>query len=760
MRFAPLAARLSVYLASADVARIRAAYEFADQAHGDKQQRASGEPYIVHPLAVATTVAEWQLDAEALMAALLHDVVEDTEVTTEDLAGLFGEPVARLVEALTKYKQAHCNNSKADTQAASFRKMLRATNDPRVILIKLADRLHNMRTLGALPDAKQRRIARETLKVYVPIASLLGLSALCRELEELAFAYGYPVCHQQLKAAVSNARNEGRSNLLDAFHADIAAQLSLPEWGGATNGSEVDGQDEPLYSLYCKIAAKIKKGQTASHESGAVAEKYSLRERVRARVYEHDIYCFRVIVADEPSCYLALGALHAHYRQAGGVEDYISNPHSNGYQSLHTTLIGPGGVQVEVKIRTRKMDCVAELGLAACWRWRELIGDKTISALRKNFDFWRENVLEFQEQPGRANEYFNQIQANTQHGEICVISPKGEPFNLPRGSTPIDFAYAVHTEVGHCCCRCRINAVRQPLNTELKNGDRVEIITEGIARVKPEWLKFVHTGQAREKIRHFLKNKQPDVAIDMGERWLDEVLRRSDRTAATISPLAWQRYLRDWGGSGEKTRRNIFAEIGWGERRAEMVARRLLLAEASGAAAGDNMPRIRIHGNEGVGVQLAHCCRPVPHEPVIGTFRDGRLEVHVKDCPAVRRVLDDPGRWVEVEWEQDEALLFSRLFDVTLLIGCQGGHGMLERIDAAIGDAGSTIQRVVMEPTHSDTAGTTLDVTLTMRVKNQTHLEQVMSRMSRVPGVVSVTRAKGLGAGKPSPARITPSPLQ
>ncbi|GHU12265.1 guanosine-3',5'-bis(diphosphate) 3'-pyrophosphohydrolase [Betaproteobacteria bacterium] len=755
MRFAPLAARLS-YLTSADVAWIRAAYEFADQAHGDEQQRASGEPYIVHPLEVAATVAEWRLDAEALMAALLHDVVEDTAVTTEDLAARFGEPVAKLVEALTKYKQVQCNNSRADTQAASFRKMLCAMDDPRVILIKLADRLHNMRTLGALAGGKQRRIGRETMRIYVPIASVLGLSALCRELADRAFEHGYPSCCRQLQALMAGARNESRRNLLDAFRADITAQLGLPEWGGAKNDCVVEGCDEPLHSLYSKIVEKIKKGKAA-----AVAEPHSLRERIRARVHEHDIYCFRVIVADEPSCYLALGALHARYRQLGGIEDYISNPHSNGYQSLHTTLIGPGGVQVEVQIRTRKMDYVAELGLAACWRWRELIDDKTISALRKNFDFWRENVLEFQEQPGRANEYFTLIQAHTQHGEICVISPKGEPFNLPRGSTPVDFAYAVHTEVGHYCCHCRINAVRQPLNTELQNGDRIEIITlSGSAQVKPEWLKFVHTGRAKEKIRHFLKNRQPDVAIDVGERWLDEVLRRSGYSAATISPPAWQRFLRDWGGGGDKTRRNIFAEIGWGERQAEMVARRLLLAETNGEADGGDMPRVRIQGNEGVGVQLAHCCRPIPYEPVIGIFRDGRLEIHVQDCPQERRALDDPARWIDVEWEQDEALLFSHLFDVTLLIGCQGGHGMLERIEDAIGDAGSNIQRVVMEPAHTDTPGPGRDVTLTVQVKNQAHLEQIMSRMSREPGVVSVTRARSQGAGKPSPARISPSSPQ
>jgi guanosine-3',5'-bis(diphosphate) 3'-pyrophosphohydrolase len=727
--FAPLAERLAGYLDGGDIARIAAAYRFSAEVH-EGQHRASGEPYIVHPLAVAAIVADWHLDTQALIAALLHDVVEDTCISKAEIAERFGAPVAELVDGLTKLDKLKFR-TREDADAASFQKMLLAmSRDLRVILIKLADRLHNMRTLFAVLPEKRRRISQETLDIYAPIANRLGLNNVCHELEDLAFANRYPWRHQVLAQALAAVRGDRRRDLLTKFHHDV--ETLLPKWDV---DADVQGREKQLYRIYQKMAEKKKADHQKNddHEVEAVASK---KRSAFARV--HDIYGFRLIVADVRSCYLALGALHSSYQPIPGrFKDYIAIPRVNRYQSLHTTLIGPGGVSVEVQIRTREMHCVAELGLAAHWRYK--LNDNNITAIQQKSIAWSQVMLELQMNSGGGGEFFEHLKANMAPDEIFVISPKGKIFNLPRGATPVDFAYAVHTEVGHYCSSCRINADFKPINTELKTGDQVEIITSAYPNVSLSWLNYVRTGLARAKIRHFMKNRQQDEAVTLGEKLLNVALRPHGYTVGTISSPAWERFLRE---RGVKSERDIFADIGLGDRMPVVVARRLLLAEAreTGAAKlrGGGMPCFKIHGGEGATVLLAHCCQPIPDDPVIGIFSRGKgLEIHRKDCPVISHVRGDRGRWVDAAWEADAA----RLFDVTLRIRCRGGHGMLVRIANTIGEEDCNIQSAVVEQAHPETSGTVLDITV--QVRNRTHLAQIMRRVHRVAEVVRVTRAQG-----------------
>ncbi|MDD3674616.1 MAG: diphosphokinase / guanosine-3,5-bis(diphosphate) 3-diphosphatase [Thauera sp.] len=708
--FQQLKAKIQTYLRPEDVGRVEAAYYFSADAHAG-QFRVSGEPYVSHPVAVASLVADWHLDAQALIAALLHDVMEDTHISKAEIAERFGKVSAELVDGLSKLDKIEFR-SHEEAQAENFRKMLLAmASDLRVILIKLADRLHNMRTLGHMRPAKRRRIANETLEIYAPIANRLGLNDLFRELQELSFSNKYPLRYQVLARAIRAARGN-RREVVGKVREAIEARL--PQWGIT---AEVQGREKHLYGIYRKMVEK----------------RLSFSQVL-------DIYGFRVIVRDVPGCYLALGALHSMYKPVPGkFKDYIAIPKANGYQSLHTTLIGPFGTPVEVQIRTREMHHIADSGVASHWLYKE--DEKTLTELQQKTHSWLQSLLELQSASGEATEFLEHVKIDLFPGEVYVFSPKGTIFSLPKGSTPVDFAYAVHTDIGNRCVACRINGDLMPLRSELRNGDQVEIITAAHANPNPAWLSYARTGKARAQIRHFMKNAQQDESVALGERLLNQALRPHGLTLGQISTFAWDRFLRD---RGVRHKKDIFADLGLGKRLPAIVARRLAQAQDMESGRPDVVkPKpagaITIRGSEGIAVQLARCCHPIPGDPIIGTLRKGQgLEVHTHDCPSVAKLRGDRGRWVDVEWEAGND---DRLFDVGIRVLTRNARGVLARVASAIAEEDCNIQSVHMD--NEQGAYTALNFTL--QVRDRMHLARVMRGVRRVPDVVRIGRVKGDG---------------
>jgi GTP diphosphokinase / guanosine-3',5'-bis(diphosphate) 3'-diphosphatase len=708
--FQQLKAKLETYLKPEDVGRIEAAYHFSADAH-QGQFRISGEPYVTHPVAVASLVADWHLDPQALIAALLHDVMEDTHISKAEIAERFGKVSAELVDGLSKLDKIEFR-SHEEAQAENFRKMLLAmASDLRVILIKLADRLHNMRTLDHIRPAKRRRIANETLEIYAPIANRLGLNDLYRELQELSFSNKYPLRYEVLAKAIRAARGN-RREVVGKVSATIDERL--PQWGIT---AEVHGREKHLYGIYRKMV-----------------EKHLSFSQVL------DIYGFRVIVRDVPSCYLALGALHSMYKPVPGkFKDYIAIPKANGYQSLHTTLIGPFGTPVEVQIRTREMHHIAETGVASHWLYKE--DEKTLTELQQKTHSWLQSLLELQSASGEATEFLEHVKIDLFPGEVYVFSPKGTIFSMPKGSTPVDFAYAVHTDIGNRCVACRINGDLMPLRSELRNGDQVEIITAAHANPNPAWLAYARTGKARAQIRHFIKNAQQDESVALGERLLNQALRPHGLTLGQISTFAWDRFLRD---RGVRHKKDIFSDLGLGKRLPAIVARRLAQAQDMESGRPDVVkPKpagaITIRGSEGVTVQLANCCHPIPGDPIIGTLRKGQgLEVHLHDCPTVAKLRGDRGRWVDVEWEPAHD---DRLFDVGIRVLTRNARGVLARVASAIAEEDCNIQSVSME----NDQGAYTALNFTVQVRDRMHLARVVRAVRRVQDVVRIGRIKGDG---------------
>ncbi|MFT3760065.1 RelA/SpoT family protein [Thauera sp.] len=707
--FQQLKTKLLGYLRPEDVGLVEAAYHFAADAHAG-QFRVSGEPYVSHPVAVASLVADWHLDSQALIAALLHDVMEDTHIPKAEIAERFGKVSAELVDGLSKLDKIEFR-SHEEAQAENFRKMLLAmASDLRVILIKLADRLHNMRTLGHMRPAKRRRIANETLEIYAPIANRLGLNDLYRELQELSFSNKYPMRYRVLAKAIRAARGNRREVV---GKVSTAIEERLPQWGIT---AEVSGREKHLYGIYRKMV-----------------EKHLSFSQVL------DIYGFRVIVGQVSSCYLALGALHSMYKPVPGkFKDYIAIPKANGYQSLHTTLIGPFGTPVEVQIRTREMHHIAEAGVASHWLYKE--DEKTLTELQQKTHSWLQSLLELQSASGEATEFLEHVKIDLFPGEVYVFSPKGTIFSMPKGSTPVDFAYAVHTDIGNRCVACRINGDLMPLRSELTNGDQVEIITAAHANPNPAWLSYARTGKARAQIRHFMKNAQQDESVALGERLLNQALRPHGLTLGQISSFAWDRFLRD---RGVRHKKEIFSDLGLGKRLPAIIARRLAQAQDMESGRPDVIkPKpagaITIRGSEGIAVQLARCCHPIPGDPIIGTLRKGQgLEVHTHDCPSVAKLRGDRGRWVDVEWEAGD----DRLFDVGIRVLTRNARGVLARVASAIAEEDCNIQSVHMD--NEQGAYTALNFTL--QVRDRMHLARVMRSVRRVQEVVRIGRAKGDG---------------
>jgi RelA/SpoT family (p)ppGpp synthetase len=690
------------YLKQADVARLADAYRFSEAAHKG-QKRQSGDPYISHPLAVAEILADWHLDGQALVAALLHDVMEDTSVTKTEISDTFGKPVAELVDGLSKLGKIEFQSAE-DAQAENFRKMLLAmARDVRVILIKLADRLHNMRTLDAVPPAKRKRVARETMEIYAPIANRLGLNTLFHELQELAFSHLYPLRYRVLAKATRSARGN-RREVVGKIEAAVKAKLA--EAGIAAT---VFGREKHLYSIYRKMT-----------------EKHLSFSEV------HDIYGFRVIVKDAPTCYLALGALHGLYKPVPGkFKDYIAIPKGNGYQSLHTALIGPYGVPVEVQIRTEQMHRLAEAGVASHWMYKD--DEASLSELQKKTHQWLQSLLEIQNQSRDPHEFLETVKVDLFPDEVYVFTPKGRILSLPRGATAVDFAYLVHTDIGNRCVAAKVNGELVPLRTELRNGDRVEIITASHAKPNPAWLQYVRTGKARANIRHFLKTMQYDESAALGERLLEQALKGQGSSLAEIDEASWERVVRETVG---RTRRELLADIGLGKQLPAVVARRLLKRAEAAPDAKGKPAQVVIRGTEGMAVQLASCCRPIPGDAIVGSMKKGQgLVVHNADCRQIERSRrNEPDQWIDVEWDPAG----SRMYQAAIKVMVANRRGVLAKVASEIAEAGSNIDSISMD---EDRAVFT-NMHFVLEVQNRQHLARVMRALRRLPDVQKILRVR------------------
>jgi RelA/SpoT family (p)ppGpp synthetase len=651
---------------------------------------------------VAEILADWHLDGQTLIAALLHDVTEDTSVTKDEISDTFGKPVAELVDGVSKLDKIEFQSAEV-AQAENFRKMLLAmARDVRIILIKLADRLHNMRTLGAVPPAKRKRVARETMEIYAPIALRLGLNTLYHELQELAFSHLHPLRYLVLAKATKAARGNRREM--------IGRTLEAVKKKLADSGIEgvVQGREKHVYSTYRKMIDK--------HLSFSEV---------------HDIFGIRVIVKDVPSCYLALGALHALYKPIPGkFKDYIAIPKANGYQSIHTDLIGPYGVPVEVQTRTEQMHRLAESGVASHWMYKD--DSDRLSELQKQTHQWLQSLLEIQHQSGDPQEFLEHVKVDLFPDEVYVFTPKGKILSLPRGATAVDFAYAVHTDIGNRCVAAKVNGELVPLRTDLRNGDRVEIITASHAKPNPGWLQYVRTGKARSNIRHFLKTMQYEESASLGERLLEQALKALKGSLAEIDDAGWDRALRD---SGARSRGELLADIGLGKRLPAVVARRLLKRSDSKEelkSAGS----VTIRGTEGMAVQLASCCRPIPGDAIVGSIKKGQgLVVHVSECTVIERSRKkEPEQWIDVEWDPRTSRLFQAAINVTV----ENQRGVLAKVASEIASAASNIDAISMDEDRA--LFTTMH--LVLEVANRQHLARVLRALRRLPDVKKISRTR------------------
>ncbi|MFZ4626401.1 MAG: RelA/SpoT family protein, partial [Rhodoferax sp.] len=652
------------YLNPADLASVRLAYRFADQAHLG-QLRNSGEPYITHPIAVAAQCAEWKLDAQALMAALLHDAMEDCGVTKPDLIERFGSPVAELVDGLTKLEKLHFN-TREENQAESFRKMLLAmARDVRVILIKLADRTHNMRTLSNAPREKWNRIASETLDIYAPIAHRLGLNQTYRELQDLSLRHLRPWRYSVLAKAVVKARGR-RRDLIGTVRSDLDAVFS-------SHGMpvKITGREKSVYSIYKKM-----------------------EEKNLSFAQVTDIYGFRVIVPNLIDCYTALGLLHQLYKPVPGkFKDHIAISKINGYQSLHTTLVGPSGVNVEFQLRTEAMHRVAETGVAAHWLYKGADQNDSSRSDRMGSK-WLQSLLDIQDETRDAAEFWDHVKVDLFPDAVYVFTPKSQILAMPRGATVVDFAYAIHSNVGDHAVSAKINNELVPLRTEVKNGDVIEIISDPQSMPNPAWLGFVRTARARSKIRQHLKTLAQTESESLGEKMLIQALHADgienlpDETSSNL--VIWDKLLRF---SGNKTRSELLTDIGLGKRIASIVAKRLtrlltdngekpdaLLITRERFAAGENLAQggVLIDGSEITSVRFANCCRPIPGDPIVGYLGRGEgLTVHAADCQVAKKLhYKDSERFIGVEWSDEPV----RTFQTGIVVTVNNGKGVRARV--------------------------------------------------------------------------------
>ena len=724
--FAALEAKLD-YLDPTDLERVRQSYRYADTAHLG-QMRHSGEPYITHPIAVAAQVAEWKLDASALMAALLHDTLEDCGVTKADLVERFGPQVAELVDGLTKLDKIQFN-TREEGQAESFRKMLLAmARDVRVILVKIADRLHNMRTMGDMPRSKWGRIATETLEIYAPIAHRLGLNQSYRELQDLSFRHLKPWRYSVLAKALARARQR-RGDLLQKVQQELQSALA-----GAGLNARIVGREKTLYSLYRKMDGK---------------------RQSFAQV--NDLYGVRIILPRVLDCYTGLGVLHQMYKPVPGrFKDYIAIPKVNGYQSLHTTLVGPASVNIEFQLRTEPMDLVAEAGVAAHWLYKAgLAGNRPDGELGTQ---WLQSLLDIQNETRDAAEFWDHIKVDLFPDSVYVFTPRGQIMALPQGATTVDFAYAIHSNVGDHTVAAKVNNEQVPLRAELRNGDVVEIITAPVSRPNPAWLGFVRTGRARSRIRSHLKSLAQDESRVLGEKLLAQALRAEGLsqlpgTAERDKPL-WDKLLRF---TGNRSREEMYADIGLGKRSANMVAKRLVtLLTAEGVkpdallltreryTAHENLSQgaVLLDGAENASVKYATCCRPIPGDGVLGYLGRGEgLVVHTDDCAVARRLQNkDAERFITVAWADEPV----RAFEVGIVVTVINGKGVLARVAAAIAAAEADIVHMGMA---EETAQDALDLRFVIGVRDREHLDAVLRSLRRTQSVLRASRSQSTATG-------------
>ena len=716
------------YLDASEIRRVRDAYRFADEAHLG-QYRASGEPYITHPIAVAGLCAEWKLDAQAIMAALMHDAMEDCGITKAELIERFGAPTAELVDGLTKLDKLQFS-TREESQAESFRKMLLAmARDVRVILIKLADRMHNMCTMDSMAADKRLRIAQETLDIYAPIAHRLGLNQTYRQLQELSFQHLRPWRQRALVKAVSKARGN-RRDVVERIQRDVERSFVQAELK-----VQVFGREKTVFSIYRKMSEK--------HLSFAQV---------------NDIFGFRIVVSSLPECYLALGVLHQLYKPLPGrFKDYIAIPKANGYQSLHTTLVSPLGTAVEFQIRTEPMHAVAEKGIAAHWMYKSKNTATASHAqeAQRLGAMWLQSLIDIQDETRDANEFLEHVKIDLFPDAVYVFTPKSKILALPRGATAVDFAYAIHSDVGDRCVAAKVNAEPVALRTELRSGDVVEIVTSPGARPNPGWLNFVRTGRARSKIRHHLKTMELEESQDLGAKMLAQALRAEGMSmpsddATSSQHTVWSQLLR-W--SGNRNREELLADIGLGRKIASIVAKRLtrLLAERGVRpdavtltmgryGADDASPTqgmVLIDGSEGLSVQLARCCRPVPGDEILGYLGRGEgLLIHTADCSTGKRLFArDSEGWLAVGWAEQP----TRAFETAISLLLSNGKGVLAEVATAVAEAEADITHIEMgDQPVSETA----ELKLLLSVRDRLHLDEVMRGLKRLAAVLSVGRFK------------------
>jgi len=696
---------VSQFLSREQVADIEKAYQFAKNAHGS-QVRYSGEPYITHPVTVAHILAQMRMDPQTLMAAILHDVVEDTSFTQEDINEQFGTEVGDLVDGVTKLAQIHFENV-AQAQAENFRKMVMAmASDIRVILVKLADRLHNMRTLSALPPAKRRRISLETLDIFAPIANRLGMHAFRVELEDLGFATLYPMRYKILKEAVAKARGN-RKEIIEMIHQQIRDAIKRNNIPSAT----VSGRSKHLYSIYKKM-----------HE-----RHLSFSEIM-------DVYGFRIIVDKVDTCYRVLGTLHNLYKPiTQRFKDYIAIPKINGYQSLHTTLFGPYGVPIEVQIRTEEMHKMAENGIAAHWLYKT--EKRVVNEAQMRAREWLNTILEMDKSSRNSLEFIENVKSDLFPDEVYVFTPKGQIIELPAGATPVDFAYAIHSDVGNTCVAVRLDKRLSPLSTPLVSGQQVEIITAPGARPNSAWLNFVITGKAKSKIKHFLKKQQREESIELGKILINKALQLYELELDTLPESTLESIIQQ---SQLESISHLFEEVGIGNRVGMLVAKQI--AESLGkpmtvAAQDATIAPLIIKGTEGLAVRYATCCHPIPGDPITGIIKTGLgVIVHITQCPQLLPYLQNSEQCIPLLWQDN----IQKDFPVNLQIDLANRRGSLASLALAISETESNIENIRAE----ETDRYHFNVDVTVAVRNRKHLARIMRKVKQRKDVLRVVRQK------------------
>jgi GTP diphosphokinase / guanosine-3',5'-bis(diphosphate) 3'-diphosphatase len=705
--FAELGEELAKYLEPDKISSIEEAYHFAKWAHR-KQKRLTGEPYITHPVAAAKILAEIRMDYQSIMATLLHDVIEDTEASKQDLVDKFGDDVAELVDGVSKLTKIKFE-SRAEMQAENFRKMVLAmVRDIRVIIVKLADRLHNMRTISAMSPKKQRIKARETLEIYAPIANRLGMHRFYIELEDLCFRAYYPMRYRILNDALNTARGN-RKEIVSLIEKEITDSFAEKD----IKIIQMYGRQKHLYSIYRKMRTK----------------KASFAEIM-------DMYGFRIVVASNDDCYRVLGVVHSLYKPLPvRFKDYIAIPKANGYQSLHTTLFGPYGVPIEIQIRTEEMENIANNGVASHWIYKQSKDDENNDA-QLRAQQWVRSLLEMQKSAGSSIEFIETVKIDLFPDEVYVFTPRGDILELPRGATPVDFAYAIHSDVGNSCVAAKINRRMVPLSSLLVNGQKIEIITAPGACPNPAWLNFVVTGKARSNIRHFLKSQQHVESIALGKRLLAKALHDLGSSLDNINEEILDKLVKELKYQSFE---ELAEAIGLGNQVAQVVSRRLIesefLTDETNVKADINQNPLVIKGTEGMVLNFSECCRPIPGDPIIGYIKAGRgIQVHVESCHNISKLRRNPERLINLRWEEKVKGEF--LIDLTIEV--RNERGVLADVARNIADTGGNIDNISVEP--SD--GQYNLVQLTITVRDRVHLALVMRRLRKVTTIVRIFRKK------------------